>query len=286
MPDDPDSGDIVLPDAAKLEALAEFAAGAGHEINNPLATIIGRAQMLLKNETDPQRRQMLLSIGAQAYRIRDMIGDAMLFGRPPRPELQRVNLVELVAPWLSKMASELAENSTSVQCQIPESIVLSVDPVQLNIVFNELIRNSRQALQPTGGEIQITARQTDNPATVVIEFTDRGRGFTQTEREHAFDPFFSGRQAGRGLGFGLSKCWRIIDQHRGSIEIVSPPNGPTCVKVILPCEPKCTKESRGEPGDLSPHPGATLSPELFGLLHHEGHEGHEGMRGRNASRVE
>ena len=82
-----DSSGFVLPDAAKLEALAEFAAGAGHEINNPLATIIGRAQLLLKDERDPQRRQMLLAIGAQAYRIRDMIGDAMLFGRPPSPEL-------------------------------------------------------------------------------------------------------------------------------------------------------------------------------------------------------
>ena len=92
-----DSTAFVLPDAAKLEALAEFAAGAGHEINNPLATIIGRAQLLLKDERDPQRRQMLLSIGAQAYRIRDMIGDAMLFGRPPAPELADVNLADAVS---------------------------------------------------------------------------------------------------------------------------------------------------------------------------------------------
>ena len=71
---------------AKLEALAEFAAGAGHEINNPAATIVGRVELLLKGETNPERRQALLTIGAQALRIRDMIGDLMLFARPPRPE--------------------------------------------------------------------------------------------------------------------------------------------------------------------------------------------------------
>ena len=63
------ASEFILPDADKLEAMAEFAAGAGHEVNNPLATIIGRAQMLLKDERDPQRRQMLVSIGAQVYRV-------------------------------------------------------------------------------------------------------------------------------------------------------------------------------------------------------------------------
>ncbi len=69
----------------KLEAMAEFAAGAGHEINNPVATIAGRAALLLKSESDPERRRALETIGGQAYRIRDMIGDAMTFARPPEP---------------------------------------------------------------------------------------------------------------------------------------------------------------------------------------------------------
>ena len=107
---------VISPDRDKLEALADFAAGAGHEINNPLATIIGRAQMLLKDETDPQKRQMLMSIGAQAYRIRDMIGDTMLFGRPPCPELQVVNLTEVVDRVLAKQADKQAAGWVS-DCQ-------------------------------------------------------------------------------------------------------------------------------------------------------------------------
>ncbi|MDF1743086.1 MAG: histidine kinase dimerization/phospho-acceptor domain-containing protein, partial [Gimesia sp.] len=81
----------IFPSTDKLEAMAEFAAGAGHEINNPVATIVGRVQMLLKGETDPDRRQSLATIGGQAYRVRDMIGDAMLFARPPDPRPVSLN---------------------------------------------------------------------------------------------------------------------------------------------------------------------------------------------------
>ena len=147
----------MLPDAAKLQALAEFAAGAGHEINNPLATIIGRAQLLLKDEHDPQRRQMLMSIGAQAYRIRDMIGDTMLFGRPPRPEFQSTSLLEITQQAVAKQTDDLAKDHCSVQMSIAEPIHLNADPTQLSIVLSELLRNSRQALQPDGGEIRLSA---------------------------------------------------------------------------------------------------------------------------------
>jgi len=229
---DSDAKFVVLPDATKLEALAEFAAGAGHEINNPLATIIGRAQLLLKEEHDPQRRQMLLSIGAQAYRIRDMIGDAMLFGRPPLSELEGVNLIEIVHKVVAKQVEDLAKDHCSVQISIAEPISVRADVTQLSIVLSELLRNSRQALQPSGGEIQIAAVVQSDQA--IIDITDRGKGFNELERQHAFDPFFSGRQAGRGLGFGLSKCWRIIDRHQGRIEIHSSPNGPTIVRMVWP----------------------------------------------------
>ncbi len=228
----PNANFVAVPDAAKLEALAEFAAGAGHEINNPLATIIGRAQLLLKEERDPQRRQMLMSIGAQAYRIRDMIGDTMLFGRPPRPELSNANLAEIVQKVIAKQANDLANEHCSVSVDIDKSIILRADTAQLSIVFHELVRNSRQALQPNGGKIEISAAIESGLA--LIQLVDQGNGFTDLEREHAFDPFFSGRQAGRGLGFGLPKCWRIIQQHQGQIEIQSSPTGPTTVQIIWP----------------------------------------------------
>ena len=227
------ASEFILPDAGKLEALAEFAAGAGHEINNPLATIIGRAQMLLKDERDPQRRQMLLSIGAQAYRVRDMIGDAMLFGRPPVPELQSVNLADVIETVVQQQAEELASDCCTTVVDVSSSLALQADSTQLSIVLTELMRNSRQAWQAVGGgEIQIRASLLGEFALIEIE--DHGQGFTELERQHAFNPFYSGRQAGRGLGFGLSKCWRIVEQHGGRIEIESTPGGTTIVRVSWP----------------------------------------------------
>lgn len=102
--------DISTADAflrAKLEALAEFAAGAGHEINNPVATIVGRTELLLKGETNPERRQALLTIGAQALRIRDMIGDLMVYARPPQPQPESLNLVEVVNEVVLKLDESL-----------------------------------------------------------------------------------------------------------------------------------------------------------------------------------
>ena len=228
----------IVPDAGRLEALAEFAAGAGHEINNPLATIIGRAQLLLKEERDPQRRQMLHSIGAQAYRVRDMIGDAMLFGRPPKPEIQSVSFADLAAQVVSRLGEQLAESSCRVTVSIPAELTLRADPAQLAIVLSELLRNSRQALLPSGGTIQIRATTILATANGIdlaqFEVEDHGCGFRDLEREHAFDPFFSGRQAGRGLGFGLPKCWQIVRLHGGSIQIESVANGLTVVRVVWP----------------------------------------------------
>ncbi len=223
----------IIPDAARLEALAEFAAGAGHEINNPLATIIGRAQLLLKDEHDPQRRQMLQSIGAQAYRIRDMIGDTMLFARPPQPELQDVSLPTIVEQVVSRLLEQLSQSGCTVTTSMPADLVLRADPAQLAIVLSELLRNSRQALLPDGGPIQIRAARLDDESAQ-IEIEDHGVGFSEIELVHAFDPFFSGRQAGRGLGFGLPKCWQIIRQHGGQIEIESRAGGPTIVRITWP----------------------------------------------------
>lgn len=221
------------PDPQKLEALAEFAAGAGHEINNPLATIIGRAQQLLRDETDPQRRYSLSIIAAQAYRIRDMIGDVMTFARPPRPCIQDVHLSD----WLAEVVGQAAAIAQQQHCQIATElaadIICRADPAQIAIVVHELLRNATQALQPGGGDIEL-ALDREESGDVVITVTDSGRGFTDQEREHAFDPFYSGRQAGRGLGFGLCKVWQIVRGHGGAVTIQSVAGGLTTVTVTLP----------------------------------------------------
>lgn len=220
------------PDADHLAALAEFAAGAGHEINNPLATIVGRVQQLLRDESDPARRQALVTIGAQAYRVRDMIGDVMLFARPPALQPERCRSEHLLQQVLKQWHGTPDWPGVAVIPGPIAAVTLQVDPVQFAVALHELLRNAAEAILPGEGVIRIETVAEANEVRIAIH--DAGRGFSDVERRHAFDPFYSGRQAGRGLGFGLCKVWRIVTAHGGRIAIESAAGGPTTVTTWWP----------------------------------------------------
>jgi signal transduction histidine kinase len=211
---------------AKLEALAEFAAGAGHEINNPLATILGRTDLLLRRinrlvpsgESAEAARDLHIIVG-QVVRIRDMIGDLMLFARPPAPNFESFPLDEAVHPILNSFTPQASSQEIELRSDLTEGLIIRADRTQLAVVLSELLRNSLQATH-RGGLINVSATvaHADRPvARLVVE--DNGAGLSEADREHLFDPFYSGRQAGRGLGFGLCKCWRILQLHGGSIDV-------------------------------------------------------------------
>jgi signal transduction histidine kinase len=96
---------------------------------------------------------------------------------------------------------------------------IQADPTQAAVVVTELLRNAVQAAD--GRAVIQIAVQEDSAGFVRLEITDQGPGLSDLDREHLFDPFYSGRQAGRGLGFGLCKVWRIVTLHRGTIEVTS-----------------------------------------------------------------
>jgi signal transduction histidine kinase len=219
----------------KLRSLAEFAAGAGHEINNPVATIVGHAQQLLAGETDPDRRHALATIGAQAYRIRDMIGDVMLFARPPQPRACQVDLPTVLREVSEKVAGGLHRPSLRIEIEAGPEIPIFADPVQLRVVVSSLLRNSIEALAGSGTIfIRAWPAVENDRQQAKFSISDNGPGLSATDREHLFDPFYSGRQAGRGLGFGLSKAWRIATLHGGTIEAASPAGGGVTFNVCWP----------------------------------------------------
>jgi signal transduction histidine kinase len=216
----------------KLEALAEFAAGAGHEINNPLAIIGGRAQLLLKDETDPERRRDLALVNAQVKRAHEMIADMRLFARPPQPQPESVDLVELVEGLLDDLGLQAAERAVSLSRSGDEGpLEIEADPAQLDVALRALCRNALEAIGH-GGHVEISLRGLSGQ--VEIGVTDNGPGILPDHRRHLFDPFYSSRQAGRGLGFGLSKCWRIVTNHGGRIEVESEPGQGATFTITLP----------------------------------------------------
>jgi signal transduction histidine kinase len=212
----------------KLEAMAEFAAGAGHEINNPVATIAGRSALLIKTETDPERRRILETIGGQAYRIRDMIGDAMTYARPPEPVLEAFEPAAEILRIGQRLLLQFSDRKVALETSLDETIQLRADREQFRVVVSCLLKNSLESVGDNG-QVRIElgrmpesgepVSQSPCPA-IRLAVSDDGVGLSETEREHLFDPFYSGRQAGRGLGFGLPKCWQILRLHRGTIEAV------------------------------------------------------------------
>ncbi len=110
-------------------------------------------------------------------------------------------------------------------------VPLNADPDQLAVVIASLGRNGIEA-----GASRLRVRGRLRGSTAILSVSDDGPGFTAQDREHAFDPFYSGRQAGRGLGFGLPKCWRIVTVHGGTLRVHSRP-GATVFRVALPALP-------------------------------------------------
>ncbi len=222
-------------EAEKLEAMAEFAAGAGHEINNPLAVIAGRAQLLLQEEANPERRRALALMNTQAKRVYEMIADMMLFARPPAPHFEQVELVALVDRIVEDLGPRTAEQAVSLHRtggDGPSSIVIDADPAQLNVAIRAMCRNALEAIGHDG-RIEIELGQTHQQATVRVR--DDGPGIQDDARRHLFDPYYSQRQAGRGLGLGLCKCWRIVvTNHGGRIDVESRPGQQTVFTITLP----------------------------------------------------
>jgi signal transduction histidine kinase len=229
----------------KLSALAEFAAGAGHEINNPLTVIAGRAQLLLHEETDLERRHALALMNTQAMRVHEMIADLMLFARPPQPHPAKVdvrwlfdNVVREMKPVADRQETVLSTQHVIHKAATGgradssgETTEITADPVQLMVALKAIVQNSLEALG-SGGHVELELRA--SPACVEILVRDDGPGIPVEVRPHVFDPFFSARQAGRGLGLGLAKAWRIVTNHGGRITVESPPGPGTVICITLP----------------------------------------------------
>jgi signal transduction histidine kinase len=220
----------------KLESMKELAYGASHEINNPLANIAARAQMLLVDEMDAERRRKLSAIHRQAMRAHEMIADLMLFARPPKLNVTSCNLVELVGKVVEPLRALADEYYTElVYKRAEQPIVAPADATQIGVAIHAIIVNALEAIGD-GGHVWVAVRETNlgGDTWAEIAVRDDGPGISDEVRRHIFDPFYSGREAGRGLGFGLSKCWRLVTDHGGQVVVRRPATGGAEFDILLP----------------------------------------------------
>ncbi len=208
----------------KLAAMKQLAYGASHEINNPLGNIASRAQMMAARESDAERKKQLSTIYQQAMRAHEMISDLMLFAHPPALDVQSFSLLDL----LSELTNELTSND-NMQWQLPDDVELVGDKNQMASMLKALFQNSIEA-----AATRISIDCESQKSGLRISISDNGTGVSELAKKHLFDPFYSGREAGRGLGFGLSKAWRIAELHSGSLELESTQPGQTVFVIQLP----------------------------------------------------
>jgi signal transduction histidine kinase len=216
----------------KLAALQKLAYGASHEINNPLANIATRAQTLLKDERDPERQRALATINDQAFRAFEMIANMMLFAKPPELSLAPVNLPDVARVVVEEMRTAAQQQGTSLSVDVEGDLpAIFADATQMAVLLRALLRNALEAVE-CGGEVDVAVRHGDQDC-VQLAVRDSGPGLSDEARRHLFDPFYSSREAGRGLGFGLSWCWTIVEQHQGRIDFECAPGKGTTFLVTL-----------------------------------------------------
>ena len=221
-----------------VSMVAKMAAGAAHELNNPLSVISGRAQMARGRCTEDELARTLEIIVEQAQTAAQMVTDLMDFAKPAPPQPVGQRLAEVLDPlcqhWRTR--SSLAEPQITLSLADPEATVYA-DAGQLRIILNAVMANAVEACPPETACLQINSPSKVSDETVRIVIEDNGTGMTPDVLEHAVDPFFSSRPAGRGRGLGLSHAYRLAEMSGGNLWLDSTPGIGTTVTVELPARP-------------------------------------------------
>jgi len=223
----------------RLAAMGQMIGGFAHELNNPLTSILGMAELLQDGGVTESGRKQVGILHQQARRAAEIVQNLQYFARPPAPGRSQVNLNELVQRILQMQAYPLRKSNITVDFAPEPSLPqIEVDPNQLMQVFLNLLLNSEQAIRETRDKGTIRVRLgrggPEKSNSVWIVFQDDGPGIAPENLAHIFDPFFTTKRPGRGTGLGLSICKTVVREHGGNIEASSAPGGGAVFTITLP----------------------------------------------------
>jgi PAS domain S-box-containing protein len=219
----------------RLAAMGQMIGGFAHELNNPLTSILGMAELLQEGGVSEAAHKQITILHQQARRAAEIVQNLQYFARPPAPGRSQVNLNELVQRTVQMQAYPLRKSNITVDfLQEPAIPAVVADPNQLMQVFLNLLLNAEQAIRESREKGTIRVRIGRNPDSVWIVFQDDGPGIAPENLTHIFDPFFTTRRPGRGTGLGLSICKTVLREHGGNIEAASAPGGGAVFTITLP----------------------------------------------------
>ena len=237
----------------RLAALGQMAAGLAHEIRNPLGAIKGAAQLLDRDEGEPEEQgtspeleeqaEYLEIIVEEVNRLDRVVSQFLGYARPDRGERDSLGINKVVQKTLQLLESQAGDSKITTQFA-DDLPAVRADAEKLKQVFLNLGLNALQAMDPAGGTLTVTTGlrpggRRDRPTPMVeVAFSDTGRGIPAEALENIFIPFFTTKESGTGLGLPI--CQRIIESHHGTIEVRSHPGKGTVFSVLLPTEGSMT----------------------------------------------
>jgi signal transduction histidine kinase len=253
-----------LAQSERLAALGQLAAGAAHEINNPLTAILGYADVILTDRFLHEKQKTLIGkIQEQARRTRTLVTNLLSFARKMPAAKTFIDIQAVVRSAVQLRTLDLRDENIYIQFEC-ESVTPGVrgDPHQLLQVFYNLISNAVDAMRGSRGGV-LTVRAKRERGHVVIEFSDSGPGLQDPDR--VFDPFYTTKPNGTGLG--LSICYGIIREHEGAIHAFNRSEGGAtfrielpAVQAVLPASAALTIPSPEPLADARPAPLAPPAP--------------------------
>jgi two-component system NtrC family sensor kinase len=217
----------------KLVSLGQLAAGAAHEINNPLAAILGFSDLLADDPTVPDKaRATAAKIRDQARRTKTLVGNLLSFARQVPAERTLLDINTVVNNAVQLRALDLRSGTSRIELKL-ESVLPGVrgDGNQLMQVFFNIISNALEAMEAATGGV-LTIKTIRDRGNVVILFSDSGPGLKDPHR--VFDPFYTTKPVGKGTGLGLSICFGIVQEHGGKILCYNRQEGGAVFRVELP----------------------------------------------------
>jgi len=223
-----------LVQTEKLVSLGQLAAGAAHEINNPLTAILGYSDLLADDASLPEKtRAISAKIRDQARRTKTLVGNLLSFARQVPAERTLLDLNTVVTNAVQLRALDLRNSGTKIDLKL-ESVLPGVrgDGNQLMQVFFNIVNNAVDAMESHNGGGTLTIKTMRDRANVAILFSDTGPGIKEPHR--VFDPFYTTKPIGKGTGLGLSICFGIVQEHGGKILCYNSQTGGAVFRVELP----------------------------------------------------
>jgi signal transduction histidine kinase/HD-like signal output (HDOD) protein len=243
---------------AEMQALArlgEMTAGAAHEMNNPLAVISGRAEMLAEQAAAASDREIASAIVEAARRLSDLITAMNAIANPPTPEPCRALVGDAVLLALQRATARLSSTaSPTVHLEDPGAEA-NIDPEIVSTALAELIANALEAAPR--GNVRISTHIAPVDRRLILTVVDDGPGMSPRAQQHAFDPFFSECPAGRRTGLGLTRARRLVELHGGHLKLQSIPGVGTTATIEIP-----QHGPEGISADRFPSEAPAADPEL------------------------